>query len=64
MSEEKLDKMIDEIENRPYQEYDDEALDQMYDDVLTDEEKARIEGRGFFNKIRKFFRDINDAFFH
>lgn len=60
-TDEEINKILDEIENRPYQEYDNEALDFAYGDVLSEKELRKLQGRGPINKMLKFFSDIHEA---
>ena len=60
MTREEIDKFVEEVENRPYLEYK-ETTDEELKDVLSAKELRKIEGKGFFNKITKFFRDKRQA---
>lgn len=60
-TDEEIGAMIAEIESRPYQEYDDEALDEAFEDVLSEKELRRLLGIGPINKIKKFFSDWREA---
>lgn len=60
MTREELDKFVEEVENRPYLEYE-ETTDEQLKELLTEKELKKIEGKGFFNRIAKHFRDKKQA---
>ena len=60
MTREELDKFAEEVENRPYLEYE-ESTDEELKEVLSEKELREIKGIGPINKVKKFFRDIIQA---
>lgn len=60
MTQEELDKFAQEVNNRPYLEYDENTSDDLAT-ALDEKEINKIEGKGFFNKIAKHFRDKKQA---
>ena len=60
MNKEELDKFVEDVENRPYLEYE-ESTDEELKEVLGEKEINKLEGKGFFNKIAKHFRDKKQA---
>lgn len=60
MTREELDKFVEEVENRPYLEYE-ETTDEQLKEILSEKEIRKIEGKGFFNRITKYFRDKKQA---
>lgn len=60
MTREELDKFAEEVENRPYLEYE-ETTDEELKEVLSEKELREIKGIGPINKVKKFFRDIIQA---
>ena len=60
MTREELDKFAEEVERRPYLEYE-ETTDEELKEVLSEKELREIKGIGPINKVKKFFRDIIQA---
>ena len=60
MTREELDKFAEEVERRPYLEYE-ESTDEELKEVLSEKELREIKGIGPINKVKKFFRDIIQA---
>lgn len=60
MTREELDKFVEEVENRPYEEYQ-ELTDEDLEEVLDQKEIREIKGIGLINKIKKHFRDKRQA---
>ena len=59
-SREELDKFAQEVSDRPYLEYEEESEEEL-EELFTQKELREIKGIGFFNKIRKYFRDKRQA---
>lgn len=60
MNKEEIDKFVEDVENRPYLEYE-ESTDEELKEILGEKEIRKLEGKGFFNKIAKHFRDKKQA---
>lgn len=60
MTREEIDKFVEEVENRPYEEYQ-ELTDEELEEVLDEKEIREIKGIGIINKIKKHFRDKRQA---
>ena len=59
-SREELDKFAQEVSDRPYLEYEEESEEEL-EELFTQKELREIKGIGFFNKIKKYFRDKRQA---
>lgn len=59
-SREEIDKFVEEVKSRPYLEYE-EVSDEELEEILDEKELREIKGIGFFNKIKKYFRDKRQA---
>ena len=60
MNTEELNKYAKEIESRPYLDYDESTSNDLETD-LDDKELKKLQGKGFINRVTKYFRDKRQA---